>query len=101
MFSHADRCAEIARRRQINSTPWRWWQPDALRPVALQRLGRHERAMELFLEGLRLHWFEAMTTGRREAWGRCMATGAALMASADDAPFVQRRSLDTQSPVAS
>lgn len=93
MWTAADLRKEQAHRWRANRKPFRWWAPDQLRPVALASLGRHEQAMMLFFEGLRLHWFDAMVSGKREIWAECTSKCGQLLVSAPDAPFVHRAQL--------
>lgn len=65
---------------------------ERMRPVALEKLSRHEEANRLLFEGLMHHYAECVCSGRLDLWAKAAHAAVDLIAC-DRAPFVKRSEL--------
>lgn len=61
----AQRTEYLRRRKTAVSSPW------STPPVALRELIRHDEAVQLFMQGLAIHYADCLASGRLDVWGKC------------------------------
>lgn len=62
---------------------------ERMRPVALDRLGRHEEANRLLFDGLMHHYAECVLSGRLDVWAKAAHAAVDLIAC-DRVQFAKR-----------
>jgi hypothetical protein len=65
---------------------------ELLRPVALEKIARHEEANKLLFEGLMHHYYECVSTGKLDLWAKAAHAAVDLIAC-DRVEFIKRSEL--------